>query len=885
MRVRKIEIRNFRAHRKSVVEFADGINLIVGQNGAGKSSILEAIFASLYLGHPSFPKGYLKANARVGSGELSLTLEFEHNGKSYRITRTSQKNELLEDGRPIAEKSSDIARWVERNVYPLQVYTNALYIRQGEIEGIITNREIMEKVLRKVLGIEDYENAERNAMDVMRELRRRKESLKKLIEREVEVKENLRDAEKRFAETLRRISELRGRERALSGEVEELARRYREMKEKKDLIATLEKRAALLEKSLASERKLLGEHEKRIEELGEELKELGGKLKRLDELRPLAEEYVELGRLLKLKDELSRIEVQKSALMEKLRSLEKEISKKVELGKKLDELKKLEAETRKEYERLKERHRLYQHALTLLGEVERYRKELERAGYTVEKLEKELDEVGNSREELEMLREEISKVRERIASLSGKKTELEANMERLEGAKVCPLCRRPIDEHEEGEILEEYRAEIERIDTEITELKRKLEKMGEREAELKRLLAREPRLIRLKKTADLLREAEDKLNELGLEELERDAELFDETREKLIGLKKEIRSVRERIEELKNLEKEKKDVEASLSAIEEKKGELMKRLSDRGFQSFEEVEERLKELEKPYREFLSLKDVPKRAAAIEKKLAFERKKVEEAKNRIAELEEELEKAQKELEETRKGFSEEDFERAEKEYMEKSKSLERTRAELEGTEKLRDEITRLIEELKGNLKEIEKAESELELVEKALADMAAFREKVARLKTEEELRGLEEVQKLAGEMFSEMTEGKYQGIKLRREKKYGKEKIELKVLYAGNEVGIDFLSGGERIALGLAFRLALSLYKVGNLELLILDEPTPFLDEERRKKLVEIISGQLRRIPQVIIVSHDEELKDAADYVIRVTNAGEAKVEVESLGAY
>ena len=132
----------------------------------------------------------------------------------------------------------------------------------------------------------------------------------------------------------------------------------------------------------------------------------------------------------------------------------------------------------------------------------------------------------------------------------------------------------------------------------------------------------------------------------------------------------------------------------------------------------------------------------------------------------------------------------------------------------------------------------------------------------------------------------MTEGKYQGIKLRRERKYGKERIELKVLYAGNEVGLEFLSGGERIALGLAFRLALSLYKVGNLELLILDEPTPFLDEERRKKLVEIISSQLRKIPQVIIVSHDEELKDAADYVIRVENVGgKSRVEVESLGAY
>ncbi|WP_297417335.1 AAA family ATPase, partial [Thermococcus sp.] len=197
VRVRRIKIKNFKAHEKSEVEFSDGINLVIGQNGAGKSSILEAIFTALYMGHPSFPRGYLQTNTRVNAkGGIALTLEFEHNGKTYKIARDTKKSELLEDGSLIAEKSSDIARWVERNVYPMQVFTNALYIRQGEIEGLITNREVMERVLRKVLGIEDYENAERNAADLIRELRRKREYLKKLIERKAEVEEGLHDAEK-----------------------------------------------------------------------------------------------------------------------------------------------------------------------------------------------------------------------------------------------------------------------------------------------------------------------------------------------------------------------------------------------------------------------------------------------------------------------------------------------------------------------------------------------------------------------------------------------------------------------------------------------------------------------------------------------------------------
>jgi len=73
-----------------------------------------------------------------------------------------------------------------------------------------------------------------------------------------------------------------------------------------------------------------------------------------------------------------------------------------------------------------------------------------------------------------------------------------------------------------------------------------------------------------------------------------------------------------------------------------------------------------------------------------------------------------------------------------------------------------------------------------------------------------------------------------------------------------------------------------MYLIGKVDLLILDEPTPFLDEERRRKLIEIMERHLRKISQVIIVSHDEELKDAADHVIRIRlEGGASKVEVVS----
>ena len=48
MRLRALQLQNFRQHADSVIEFGDGITGIIGPNGAGKTTILEAIAWALY---------------------------------------------------------------------------------------------------------------------------------------------------------------------------------------------------------------------------------------------------------------------------------------------------------------------------------------------------------------------------------------------------------------------------------------------------------------------------------------------------------------------------------------------------------------------------------------------------------------------------------------------------------------------------------------------------------------------------------------------------------------------------------------------------------------------------------------------------------------------
>jgi DNA repair protein SbcC/Rad50 len=84
-------------------------------------------------------------------------------------------------------------------------------------------------------------------------------------------------------------------------------------------------------------------------------------------------------------------------------------------------------------------------------------------------------------------------------------------------------------------------------------------------------------------------------------------------------------------------------------------------------------------------------------------------------------------------------------------------------------------------------------------------------------------------------------------------------------YAGNSrLGLESLSGGEKVSLALALRLGMAhLTGSSNLGFIILDEPTTHLDQERRKSLVSVLTqafeANLDTISQFVIITHDSEI--------------------------
>lgn len=140
----KLKLNNFKSHENTVINFEKGISVIVGENGAGKSTILEAISFALFKQHTAKKIDDLVRN---NANSMSVELEFSSNNREYKIVR--DKKSMLKSS--IYKKTSKDGGFVHlctgdkevsneiRQILDVDsdLFLNAIYIRQGEIAELV----------------------------------------------------------------------------------------------------------------------------------------------------------------------------------------------------------------------------------------------------------------------------------------------------------------------------------------------------------------------------------------------------------------------------------------------------------------------------------------------------------------------------------------------------------------------------------------------------------------------------------------------------------------------------------------------------------------------------------------------------------------------------
>ncbi|MEM4240223.1 MAG: AAA family ATPase [Candidatus Woesearchaeota archaeon] len=193
MFLKSLKLRNIRSYVEESLEFPEGIVLLAGDIGAGKSTILLAIEFALF----GILRGELSGSALLRNGEKegSVELSFEINGKDYTIGRKLKRNRdsieqdagfIIADGKRREMTALELKTAVLGLIgYPSElvtkskslIYRYTVYTPQEEMKRIIlSDKEDRLMILRKVFDIDKYKRIIDNAREYSKALRAKKEN-------------------------------------------------------------------------------------------------------------------------------------------------------------------------------------------------------------------------------------------------------------------------------------------------------------------------------------------------------------------------------------------------------------------------------------------------------------------------------------------------------------------------------------------------------------------------------------------------------------------------------------------------------------------------------------------------------------------------------------
>lgn len=889
MIIKSVELRNFISHERTKVHFPLGVTVIVGPNGAGKSSILDAMLFALFRERVRGER--LEDLIRRGADTSRVKLVFEEGGIEYVVERTlsrrgrggeallrrlGARDKLVEGQRAVSEEILKTLGMDKDEVL------NSIFVRQGEIAAIIEAEPAKRKELfGKLLGLEKLEKAYDGMKVVidhfkskLDELKEPLAELKALQERKTQLDIEIKELKQKVGELEADFRECEERFKAAKAALEVAEKKKSEYEKIKGEMRALEERTTLLSRE--------------AERLAGELEDAEAASERVKALEP----------------EVSKIQILESLLLAKaaannLRTREEVLVKELEKVKGL--AKELEA-TKDAYERFIELQTSLEKKEAEKKNLEAYLLEEGRLKYEISSLEARISEMEQEISELEALavrvlgaassevkarliknleteraktRDEVFALERRRGEALGRIAEINETLKKIEGASECPVCGRELNDAHKQQLISRLKAEKSSLEALAQAF---YDEIGALKVEIRRIDSRikEASSVNVEYIENCKRELERAKKEL----LEKSSRLMEitpmvEAFEKIVSdidkLKGELEALRrgyqQHISILKALEAERaeaeveKELEAVKSELYEKLSEIKRFESELGYAP-EDPESELKRLRLKKSEYDKLKSVAERAELLRMRLGDIRAELK----RTAEEREKLNSRLEAL-----GFSEEVYELAKREFERLRSELEELNIKLRTAKSLKDGKVEELRRLSRRIEELMRLRDEMEAMRKFVGDLEKIRWAFSKDGVQRMLRefALPLISERAGEYLEKFNIG-ISGVRI-------DEDFNIYVMTTAGELPIKSISGGQKVAVGIALRLAIASALVGKVSTVVMDEPTAFLDEERVRELVgamrSFLMGGGASIPQMILVSHHRELEDVADEVYIVENAG------------
>ena len=185
--ITSIELGDFLSHSETKLEFEDGVTVFVGKNGAGKSSIIDAITFSLFGEHTRHKKRSNKPLIKRGSNQSYVKIEFIINNKKYQVLRKIDNkgnlvvtfaeitnNNRIEiaagERKQMNESTTDeIEKIIGIDFEKLKI---ASIVQQGELNSIINaSPKVFKELLNAIIGIDKLDVASEYMKKITKEFR------------------------------------------------------------------------------------------------------------------------------------------------------------------------------------------------------------------------------------------------------------------------------------------------------------------------------------------------------------------------------------------------------------------------------------------------------------------------------------------------------------------------------------------------------------------------------------------------------------------------------------------------------------------------------------------------------------------------------------------
>ncbi len=882
MHITRIELEDIKSHAQFSHEFERGTTAIVGQNGAGKTTIIEAVAWTLFDLLDYKKEDFLRRGAKKGSARV--TFESSVDERRYQVYRDTGTGYYVYDPElkmRIADKKEEVSRflWQHLGVEPgtdLEVlFRTAIGVPQGTFTAVFLDTQTArKKAFDKLLKVDEY----RFGADKLRETSR-------FVELKiVAARERIARAEgelSRYESVSTELNSLAGQVTRLSDAVREIGAETENRKASVSKLDETEARVSKLKAEFDA-----GENTRLRAELifGQRDLELKASLvaaaivenmkadhqlhvESLNRLRGLDQQRAERD---KLRQSIAKSEAARTnAAAEKIRIAED--LERVEKARRT--IAAIEPDLRKYEEFDRERVRL--------------RSEIARFEQSAVESKRLSGKVAELRQKYVSIQAEI-KADERLAAVGEKLPEFERNAAsltnelatskaRLESDRrfqkeirngLCPILSARCLNLENGMTLEAFvatqfdqtEAEIKRLEAELAANSKQIAEAREAQKISSRIAVKSVQLQQLAEEGKVLAEEEkrriaetESLTGLrtSLTDVETAISALRDPKAQLIAAEAEIareKGLRDRMtsieSELVRIDSEHRSGIEAIERFGELDAELASVAADRD------------RTEAAHRQFIVNEPLALLVTEREAQVTAVRSEIESLSIEQKRLAGELDSAAKDYDRDRHQTERTALFEAEKRLAEARANLENAQlraaqleTELEKLKSVRDEMQIEIA-AKGRDEKIFEASEFIRATLKKSAPLVA-RNYVYHVSLE------------AAQMFREITGNPERNLRWT-------DDYSIVLEEAGYERPFAVLSGGEQMAAALSVRLAL-LKQLSDIRLAFFDEPTTNMDAVRRERLAEQISliSQRKTFDQLFVISHDDTFENFADSVVAI----------------